>query len=577
MPEHAAAGDSVQILTRPLPADALQGYEPEFLRRIYARRGVRAADELNRKLSGLLSPAQLPDINRAAERLARAVAEQERILIVGDFDADGATAVALCMKILTDFGASHVDYLVPNRFEFGYGLSEEIVDLARTREPGVIVTVDNGISSVAGVARANEYGVDVIVTDHHLPGADLPAAHAIVNPNMPTADFGSRALAGVGVAYYLLGVVRGQLREMGWFDASRPEPNLAQYLDLVALGTVADVVPLDTNNRILVHQGVQRMRAGQCLPGIKALAEVGKRPLATLSARDLGFAIGPRLNAAGRLEDMSLGIKCLLAPDLTSARQMATVLNELNLTRRQLEQDMVGDAEFMLAEAAADDERVGITVYHETFHQGVVGIVAGRLRERHHKPVIAFADAGDVAPDELKGSARSIDDLHIRDVLDWIATSHPGLLLKFGGHAMAAGLSIKRVHLQRFGAIFDKAVRQFAAAEALQAKLVTDGELSAEELSLDTAEQIAAGGPWGSGFPEPTFTGVFQLVSQRVVGEQHLKLVLKLEGRVVDAIAFRQPPLAPDTEAVRVVYQLGVNDYGQWPTAQLVVEHITDC
>ena len=576
-PSAPAPAPAVQILTRPLPEGVLSGFQPEFLRRIYARRGVVGVDELNRKLSGLLSPVSLPDIERAAERLARAVMQQERILIVGDFDADGATAVSLCMKVLTDFGAEKVAYLVPNRFEFGYGLSEEIVDLAREEDPHLIVTVDNGISSIAGVARANGYGIDVIVTDHHLAGNELPDAYAIVNPNLPDATFGSRCLAGVGVAYYLLGVVRGQLREQNWFTSARPEPNLAQYLDLVALGTVADVVPLDANNRILVHQGVQRMRAGQCLPGIKALAEVGKRALATLTAQDLGFAIGPRLNAAGRLEDMSLGIKCLLAPDLTTARQLATALNELNLTRRQLEQEMVGDAEIMLAEAAADQDRVGITVYHESFHQGVVGIVAGRVRERHHKPVIAFADAGDVAPDELKGSARSIDDLHIRDVLDWIATSHPGLLLKFGGHAMAAGLSIKRVHFERFGVIFDKAVRQFADDDTLQAKVVTDGELTAQELSLETAQRIAEGGPWGSGFPEPTFTGEFKLVSQRVVGDSHLKLVLKLDGRVVDGIAFRQSPLPGDTQTVRAVYQISVNDYGEWPTAQLVVSHLVAC
>ncbi len=568
------AESEVKILTRDAAPDALAGYEPEIMRRVYASRGVREVEELNRKLTGLLSPAELPDIERAAARLADAIVDQERILIVGDFDADGATAVALCLKVLAEFGAAHVDFLVPNRFEFGYGLSEEIVELAREQQPDVIVTVDNGISSIAGVARANTLGMDVIVTDHHLPGAELPAAYAIVNPNIPDARFGSKALAGVGVAYYLLGAVRGVLRGRDWFNDRRPEPNLARYLDLVALGTVADVVPLDANNRILVHQGVQRMRAGQCLPGIKALAEVGKRSLAKLSAQDLGFAIGPRLNAAGRLEDMSLGIKCLLAPDLGSARQMATALNELNLTRRQLEQDMVGDAELMLAQAAADVSRVGITVYHESFHQGVVGIVAGRIRERHHKPVIAFADAGDVAPDELKGSARSVDNLHIRDVLDWIATSHPGLLIKFGGHAMAAGLSIKRVHFDRFAVIFDKAVRQFAQADTLQAKLVTDGELAAADLTLETAELIAAGGPWGSGFPEPSFSGEFELVSQRVVGEQHLKLVLKVAGRVVDGIAFRQAPLPADTRMVKIVYQLGVNDFGEWPTVQLVVDHI---
>lgn len=564
----------MQILTRETPADALTDLNPPLLRRIYAGRGVVQSAELDRSLAALAPPHALPDAQKAAARLADAVQAGERILIVGDFDADGATAVALCVRILTDLGARAVDFLVPNRFEFGYGLSEEIVLLAQRSAPSLIVTVDNGVSSVAGVARANDLGIDVIVTDHHLPGAELPAAFAIVNPNLPDAGFASKAMAGVGVAYYVLGCTRAELNQRGWFNERRPAPNLARYLDLVALGTVADVVPLDANNRIMVHQGVQRMRAGKCLPGIKALAEIAKRPLTNLSAQDLGFALGPRLNAAGRLEDMSIGIKCLLAEDLSSARHLATALDQLNQARRQLEQDMVGDAELLLAESETDTQRVGLTVYHETFHQGVVGIVAGRLREKFHKPVIAFADAGDAAPDELKGSARSITDLHIRDVLDWIAASHPGLLIKFGGHAMAAGLSIKRVHLQRFGVIFDKAVQQFSNPDMLQARLVTDGELAAAEMSLEMAQLLANGGPWGSGFPEPSFTGQFAVVNQRVVGEQHLKLVLKSGGKVIDAIAFRQPPLPGDVTDVRAVYRLSVNDYGEWPTVQLIVEFL---
>jgi single-stranded-DNA-specific exonuclease len=554
--------------------DTLEDIPSPLLRRIYAGRGVTRSTDLDRSLGALVPPTTLPDIERAAARIADAIMAQQAIVIVGDFDADGATAVALCVRVLGELGAERVSYLVPNRFEFGYGLSPEIVDLAAQSEPDLIITVDNGVSSVNGVAQANGFGIDVIVTDHHLAGAELPAAYAIVNPNLPGAKFPSGALAGVGVAYYLLSAVRGALRTRQWFDASRPEPNLGRYLDLVALGTVADVVPLDANNRILVHQGLQRMRAGKCLPGIKAISEIAKRSLDTLSAQDLGFALGPRLNAAGRLEDMSLGIKCLLAPDLTSARSMAAALDQLNKARRQLEQDMVGDAELLLAEEHADDQRVGLSVYHETFHQGVVGIVAGRMRERFHKPVIAFADAGDASPDELKGSARSIDDLHIRDVLDWIAASHPGLLIKFGGHAMAAGLSIKRVHLDRFGVIFDKAVQRFTNPDMLDARLITDGELDTQDLSLETAQLLAASGPWGSGFPEPRFTGEFDVVSQRVVGDAHLKLVLKTHGRVVDAIAFRQAPLAHGTSSVRVVYGLNVNDYGQWPTVQLVVEYL---
>lgn len=565
----------MEITTREASAELLNDLASPLLRRIYAGRGIKDAAELDRSLGALLSPADLPDVDRAAARLADAIQAQQKILIVGDFDADGATAVALCVSVLRDLGAAPVEFLVPNRFEFGYGLSPEIVDLASQFSPDLIVTVDNGVSSVAGVSRANELGIEVIVTDHHLAGAELPAAYAIVNPNLPGATFGSKSMAGVGVAYYVLGCTRRELRDRGWFDNGRPLPNLARYLDLVALGTVADVVPLDANNRIMVHQGVQRMRAGKCLPGIKAIAEIAKRSLANLSAQDLGFALGPRLNAAGRLEDMSLGIKCLLAPDLTTARKMATALDQLNKTRRELELDMVSDAELMLAEDQADDDRIGLTVYHGSFHQGVVGIVAGRIREKFNKPVIAFADAGDASPDELKGSARSIVDLHIRDVLDWIAASHPGLLIKFGGHAMAAGLSIKRVHLQRFGAIFDKAVRQFADADMLQARLITDGRLDVEELSIEMAQTLAAAGPWGSGFPEPSFCGEFEVVSQRVVGEQHLKLVLKTSGRVIDAIAFRQPPLAEGVDKIDVVYRLSVNDYGEWPTVQLVVEFLS--
>jgi single-stranded-DNA-specific exonuclease len=565
----------MEILTREAPAELLDGLESTLLRRIYVGRGVKDEAELDRSLGALLAPTDLPDADKAAQRLADAIQAQQKILIVGDFDADGATAVALCMCILRDLGSAPVEFLVPNRFEFGYGLSPEIVELANQQAPDLIVTVDNGVSSVSGVRRANELGIDVIVTDHHLAGPELPAAYAIVNPNLPNSKFVSKTMAGVGVAYYVLGCTRRVLRDRGWFEGDRQVPNLAQYLDLVALGTVADVVPLDANNRIMVHQGVQRMRAGKCLPGIKAIAEIAKRSLANLSAQDLGFALGPRLNAAGRLEDMSLGIKCLLAPDLPTARKMATALDQLNKTRRELELDMVTDAELMLAENSVDAARTGLTVYHASFHQGVVGIVAGRLREKFNKPVIAFADAGDASPDELKGSARSIVDLHIRDVLDWIAASHPGLLIKFGGHAMAAGLSIKRAHLQRFGVIFDKAVQQFSNPDMLQARLITDGSLEAAELSIEMAQTLAAGGPWGSGFPEPSFCGEFEVISQRVVGELHLKLVLKTAGRVIDAIAFRQPPLADGVAKIKAVYRLSVNDYGEWPTVQLVVEFLT--
>ena len=573
--ETTAGGSGVGIVERPLPAALpdLGPALPPLLRRIYAARGVDAAAQLDRSLRSLLPPDQLIDADRAAERLARAVMADERILIVGDFDADGATAVALSVSLLRALGAGQVDFLVPNRFEFGYGLSPEIVELAVTRSPDVLVTVDNGVSSVAGVAAANAAGIDVIVTDHHLPGGALPDALALVNPNREDCAFPSKALAGVGVIYYVLGLVRTRLRQSGWFEA-RPEPNLADWLDLVALGTVADVVPLDANNRILVHQGIARMRAGRCRPGIRALAEVAGRRLAGLSAQDLGFALGPRLNAAGRLEDMALGIRCLLADTDAEARERARALDELNRARRELERDMVRDAELLVAGHPLEaGDRFGVCVYEPGWHQGIVGIVAGRLREKIHRPVVAFAEAGVAAPDELKGSARSLPELHVRDALDAIAARYPGLLMRFGGHAMAAGLSIKRVHYDRFARAFDAEVARRLPREALTRSLVTDGTLGGDEMNLATARALAAGGPWGQGFPEPLFHGEFELVNQRVVGEDHLKLVLRHDGRVVDAIAFRQPPLG-DVTRLRAAYRLTENDYGQASTLQLVVEHI---
>ena len=546
---------------------------PPLLRRIYAARGVRQGADLDRSLARMIPPDQLSDVARGAERIAEAIVQGQRMLIVGDFDADGATSVALSVSLLEALGAQPVDYLVPNRFEFGYGLSPEIVAIAARRQPALLITVDNGVSSIEGVAAANAAGIDVIVTDHHLAGRELPAALAIVNPNLPGSDFPSPNLAGVGVIYYLLGQVRARLRTEGWFE-SRAEPNLADWLDLVALGTVADVVPLDRNNRILVHQGVKRMRAGRCRPGIQALAEVAGRKLGRLSEQDLGFALGPRLNAAGRLEDMALGIRCLLAPDLARARELARALDELNRARRELEQEMVRDAELIVAhhQVAATD-RHGVCVYDPGWHQGIVGLVAARLREKIERPVVAFADAGAAAPDELKGSARSIPQLHVRDVFDAIAARYPGMLVKFGGHAMAAGLSIKRVHYQRFAQAFDAQVKRVVPEEALHRTIETDGSLLDDELTLATARMLRDAGPWGQGFPEPLFDDAFDLVSQRVVGQTHLKLVVKRGGRVLDAIAFRQAPLDA-AQRVRLVYRLSENDYGDPSTLQLVVEHL---
>ncbi len=549
------------------------GLDDDLLDRVFAARGITEPAQLERGLSNLLSPADLPEIDQAAKRLADAVVEDQKILIVGDFDADGATSVALCLLALRAMGARQVDFLVPNRFDYGYGLSPEIVQLAAAMEPRVIVTVDNGVASVDGVALANALGIDVVVTDHHLPGDVLPNAFALVNPNVG-GSFGSKAMAGVGVAYYLLSWVRQALRQRQHFAARGiDEPNMAQYLDLVALGTVADVVPLDHNNRILVHQGLLRIQRGMTRPGIAALARVGKRDLATLSASDMGFALGPRLNAAGRLQDMSVGIRCLVTDDPAEAGQLAAELDGLNQTRREIEQGMVADAEMILTQITPDPDEMGIAVYHESFHQGVVGIVAGRLREKFHRPAIVFADASE-GSDELKGSARSIDGLNIRDLLDSIATKRPGMLLKFGGHAMAAGLSIKRVHLPRFQTAFDKAVRAAVTPDMLEAVLLTDGELAKEALNLDTVAKLANAGPWGNGFAEPTFAGEFTLVNQRVVGQDHLKLVFALQDQLIDAIAFRQPPLDGQPQRVRVVYKPALNDYGGQQTLQLMVEYI---
>ena len=550
------------------------GLDDDLLDRVFSARGINDPSQLERGLVNLLSPADLPEIDIAAARLADAVEQNQKILIVGDFDADGATSVALCLLALRAMGATNVDFLVPNRFDYGYGLSPEIVQLAATLAPNVIVTVDNGVASVDGVALANEMGIDVVVTDHHLPGDVLPDAHALVNPNVGDNAFASKSMAGVGVAYYLLSWVRQTLRQRDYFASRQiPEPNMAQYLDLVALGTVADVVPLDQNNRILVHQGLLRIRRGKTRPGIAALARVGKRDLSTLSASDMGFALGPRLNAAGRLQDMSVGIRCLVTDDPAEAGQLAAELDSLNQTRREIEQGMVADAEMILTQITPAPDEMGIAVYHESFHQGVVGIVAGRLREKFHRPAIVFADASD-ASDELKGSARSIDGLNIRDVLDSIATRLPGMLPKFGGHAMAAGLSIKRVHLARFQKAFDKAVRAAVTQDMLDAVLLTDGSLKQEQLNLQTVATLADAGPWGNGFAEPLFAGEFKLVNQRVVGQDHLKLVLGLNDQLIDAIAFRQKPLVGQPERVNVVYKPALNDYAGQQTLQLMVEYI---
>ena len=556
------------VESRPRRPSQLDSKLPAFLRDALAARGIDALDDLDLSLNRLHAPDLLPGVDAAADRLAAAVADNERILIAGDFDADGATASALCVSALGAMGARDVDFLVPNRFEYGYGLSPELVEDALARSPQVIVTVDNGVSSVDGVALARSKGVDVVVTDHHLPGDERPDAQAIVHPTLADSAFPSPSLAGVGVAFYVMGAVRRRLRTLGHFESRGiADPNLADWLDLVALGTVADVVPLDRNNRILVHQGLRRIRAGRTRPGIRALVEVSGRAASTLSAKDLGFAIGPRLNAAGRLEDMSIGIRCLLADDYRSARALAERLDEFNRERRDIEAGMVDEATGIMDAEIGDD--VAICVYQQNWHQGVIGIVAGRLRERYHRPAIVFADAGSSSPGELKGSARSIPGLHIRDAIAECATRRPGLVGPFGGHAMAAGMTIRHAHLQRFRHAFNEVVARRVSERDLAGVIVTDGELADADMKIDNARLVAAHGPWGQGFEEPSFHGEFDVVMQRVVGERHLKLALKQDTRVVDAIAFNTEPTPGNR--VRAVYRLGINDYGDADTLQLEI------
>ena len=564
----------IELESREVPeptSDFLRRY-PRFFARVLAGRGIESSENLDLSLSRLLQPDALSGVDAAAARIARAVEGNEAILVLGDFDADGATGTALAVSLLESLGAARVDYLVPNRFAFGYGLTPEIVRVALGREPAVIVTVDNGMSSVAGVTLAQKSGVDVVVTDHHVPGEELPPACALVNPNATGCEFASKALAGVGVIYYVLSRVRALLAEDGFFARrGLSPPNLAHWLDLVALGTVADVVPLDLNNRILVHQGLRRMRSGHTRPGIRALAQVAGRDLRAVTAQDLGFAIAPRLNAAGRLSDMTVGIRCLLSTEMGEARRLARELNELNTERREIEREMTLDAALLVDESGAEQGSV-ICLYDASWHQGIVGIVAGRMRERHHRPVVAFADAGAAAPGELRGSARSIPGLHIRDALDDVAARFPGLMVKFGGHAMAAGLSIKRAQLDRFTRAFSDAVEARVSERDLAGIRMTDGELEPADLVLENARLVARHGPWGQGFEEPRFHGEFDIVAERVVGQRHLKLTLRHEGRVVDAIAFNRAPIRGGR--VRALYRLGVNDYSGMETLQLVIEDL---
>lgn len=548
------------------------------LQQIYSARGVRDEAELQYVLKRL-HPPRLKGLDAAVELLSEALQQQQRILIVGDFDADGATSTALAVRCLTAFGCASVEFLVPNRFEFGYGLTPEIVEVAATLKPDLIVTVDNGISSVDGVARAQQLGIKVLVTDHHLPGAVLPTANAIVNPNQVGCEFVSKSAAGVGVVFYVMTALRTRLRELGWFQ-KRSEPNLAQYLDLVALGTVADVVPLDYNNRILVAQGLSRMRADLVCPGIQAIATVAGRSLAKVSAADLGFAVGPRLNAAGRLDDMSLGIRCLLADDAGEAMALAQELDALNRDRRSIETAMQKEAVASLeqmTETLLGELPSGVCLYREDWHQGVIGILASRIKDRLHRPVIVFADDDQGG---IKGSGRSIPGVHLRDVLDRVATREPGLLTKFGGHAMAAGLSLDKQDFTRFSEVFAQVINDWLGEDSLQAVIETDGSLSRLDFTLELAEQLQDGGPWGQAFPEPVFDGAFALVQQRIVGDKHLKMVLApTEDRqfTIDAIAFNvdldEWPNPSCTE-INAAYKLAINEYRGQRSVQLIIDYL---
>lgn len=551
------------------------GEMPPRLARMYAARGITSPDELDKRLTRLLPPHLLRGIDAATDLLESALTRQARLLIVGDFDADGATSCALGVSALRAMGAQSVAYLVPNRFEYGYGLTPEIVAVALQRQPEVLITVDNGISSVEGVAAAKAAGLQVLITDHHLPGEQVPAADAIVNPNQPGCTFPSKALAGVGVIFYVMLALRARLRERGWFTQQGIiEPNLATLLDLVALGSVADVVPLDANNRILVQQGLARIRSGQTRPGIRALIRAARRDPARITATDLGYLLGPRLNAAGRLDDMSLGIECLLCPDDSLADDMAAELDQLNQDRKAIEQGMQREALAQLKDLNTEHLPFGLCLFEAEWHQGVIGILAARLRERYHRPAIAFASAGN---GELKGSARSVAGFHIRDALDAVAATHPGLISKFGGHAMAAGLSLPETHFPAFAAAFDAEVRRHLSADDLTGRLLSDGELQPTEFTLELAQQLRHAGPWGQHFPEPLFHGTFTLVQQRLVGERHLKMQLAMGTLTLEAIAFNvDTALWPNAAITRVraVFQLDVNEYRGNETLQLLVQYL---
>jgi len=574
--------DLQRIRRRDLPsaADELPGHLHPVSRRVLLARGVTRSADLSLSLRDMCPPDTLSGLAAAGNLLADAIVQDRSVLIVGDFDADGATGTTLAVLALRAMGCARVDFRVPNRFEFGYGLTVPLVDTLADAPPDLLVTVDSGIACLRGVDRARELGCRVIVTDHHLPGDVLPAADAIVNPNCTGDLFPSKALAGVGVMFYLLGAVRGILRDRGWFGPARPEPNLAGYLDLVALGTVADLVPLDRNNRILVRQGLERIRRGLARPGLLTLLRLGSRDYRYASAADLGYAVGPRLNAAGRLEDMAAGIRCLLHADPDQAARLAEELDELNRHRRSLQDQMQSEAMAQARRLLSDLEKralpPALCLFDESWHQGIVGLVASRVKDAVHRPVVAFAPES-TGSAVLKGSARSVRGLHIRDVLAWVDARRPGLLKAFGGHAMAAGLTLDRIALEPFRVAVGEAVEAILDGAELNHDILTDGELEGSELGLGLAMELEGLGPWGQRFPEPLFDGSFHVLERRVVGGAHLKMLVRAldGGEALDAIAFnRLPEDLPANGPARLLYRLGVNRWSGSQSCQLVVERI---
>ena len=574
--------------------DVLPDKLPPVLRRIYAARGVSSDKDLETGLTRMLPPKGLKGLDQAVDLLEQAIRERWGVVIVGDFDADGATSSALAMHALSQMGVARVNYVVPNRFAFGYGLTPELMEVVSTYEPRLLITVDNGISSIEGVAAAQAAGYKVLITDHHLPGESLPAADAIVNPNQPGDAFPSKNLAGVGVIFYVMTALRTRLRETDWFEQTdHSEPNMGHFLDLVTLGTVADVVPLDHNNRVLVDQGLKRIRAKCTRPGIRALIQLAKRRIDDLQASDLGFAIGPRLNAAGRLEDMSVGIECLLTMDEDAAMTLAQQLDELNRDRREIEGQMQQQANAVMDRLSVGQDAQsklpwGLALYDKDWHQGVIGILASRLKEKFNRPVMAFAPADDgsgthVERGQIKGSARSVSGLHIRDVLEAVSTANPGMITKFGGHAMTAGMTMPEAHFKAFAEAFDAQVRKRLTEQDLQGVVQSDGELGAEEISLPLAETLRSAGPWGQAFPEPMFDGWFRLDQRRVVGQKHLKINVTPwiadtpQGHSLDGIAFNFPveeALPPPGAILHLAYRLDVNEFRGMRSAQLIVEEL---